>query len=204
MVFITKSGPSLCISPWKDGLKNFKTAVSDCKDDIENVLVVFQGNSGEDILDEDDLIALFTVIGNDLSKLNSLTITLESSGSLSSTSVESREHKRLIPPLGSINAILNGNNKLQCLNLVELRLMGNDNEIKGFFARIQEHPTLSDIIIKDCIFARNSHFKEFQRSLESRPKRNTILDGSIILESNVLSKSDKTNLLQSFPLLCCF
>jgi hypothetical protein len=200
MVFVTRSGSSLLVSPWKDGLKP-KEIIEDGWD-IQNVLIVFQDdNSDQEILEEEDLVDLFTAIGNGFPKLSSFTISIQSSASPSHTN----NKKRIIPPLKAITALLNGRNRLRSLTLDQLRLLGHDQEFANFIASVRLHPTLYSFDCTGCDFSKNSHFQDLKAAINSRTMKHVFLDGSIILESaRVLMKSKDEGWVFSYPLLCCF
>jgi hypothetical protein len=202
MVFVTRSGSSLLVSPWKDGLKP-KEIIEDGWD-IQNVMIVFQEESSDqDILEEEELVDLFTVIGNGFAKLSSFTISVQSSASPSPSHTDNK--KRIIPPLKAITALLNGRNRLRSLTLNQLRLMGHDQEFADFIASVRLHPTLHNFNCMGCVFSKNSRFQHLKAAINSRTKKDVFLDGSIILEyTRVLMKSKDEGWVFSYPLLCCF
>jgi hypothetical protein len=200
MVFVTRSGSALLVSPWKDGLKP-KEIIGDGWD-IQNVLIVFQDDSSDqDILEEEELVDLFTIIGNGFPKLSSITISIQSSASPSHTN----NKKRIVPPLKAITALLNRRDRLRSLTLDHLRLLGHDQEFANFIASVRLHPTLHSFDCTGCVFSKNSHFQDLKAAINSSSMSHVFLNGSIILESTrVLMNRKDEGWVFSYPLLCCF
>lgn len=222
MVFVTRSGPSLLVSPWKDGL-NPKEIIQKRRG-IQNVLIIFPEdcNREEDILEEDDLMDLFTILGNDFSQLSSVTIscTIHQNPNDDSSSLigsfygnnhhSSSRHRALsIPPLKAITSLLNGKNRLFNLTLVQARLLGSGQEVADFISAIRLHPTLHSLDCTSCVFSKESHLRELQAAVQSRIQvmQHVFIDQSIILlgerSAAMINKNDADEgWLFSNPLLC--
>eukprot|EP00980_Cylindrotheca_fusiformis_P017686 scaffold5540_cov96-Cylindrotheca_fusiformis.AAC.14 len=230
MVFVTRSGSALLVSPWKDGLK-VKDIIRKRRG-IQNVLVLFPpcDNKGQqdDILEDEDLLNLFQILGNNFPMLSNVTISVQNSAVVGQQERHyargvgvGQSNKRVIPGLKAITALLNGtnnnnsstnNNHLINLTLVQTKLLGNDQEFADFVSAIRFHPTLQGFDCTGCVFSKPSHFQDLKNALDSRTNNNNnntmmnhvYIDDCIVLEESVMALTNgdeegRTATLFSYP-----
>ncbi|CAJ1941573.1 unnamed protein product [Cylindrotheca closterium] len=186
MVFITTSGGSLCISPYKDGLK--PSQVVRQSKNIHSILIIFPDNDNidndESILNEAGLVELFQVIARDMPDVRSITI----SGSNYAESPSGHSQigrRRNIPPLKAVTSLLSGKSgALLALCLVQIRLLGSDREMMDFINAIRMHPTLHSFDCTGCVFQTRTHLDALTESCQCKNLGHFFLNNEYVLEES--------------------
>ncbi|KAL3939404.1 MAG: hypothetical protein SGBAC_005872 [Bacillariaceae sp.] len=183
MVFVTTSGGSLCLSPWKDGLKPSEVARQ--SKNIHSVLIIFPGNddnaNDENILDERGLMKLFQVLAKDMPQVRSITI---AGGNRSHSGGPSKmSRRRNMPPLKAITSLLcSESSGLIALCLVNIPLLGSYLDRKNFTNAIRVHPTLHSFDCTGCVFEERAHMNVLKESCRQKRLDHFFLDSEYILE----------------------
>ena len=188
MVFVTTSGPSVCISPWKDGLKP-REIVRHSHQNIRSVLVIFPENlpgNERNILSESELIELFKVIANEMPSVRSITISggsYQSQPTSSSSAAKIDRGGRVVPPLKAITSLLRGNSgQLLALSLIQIRLMGSQRDYRDFISAIQRHRTLQSFDCSGCVFEKRVHAASLRETCQDKRLLYFMFDGGVVLE----------------------
>lgn len=217
MVFVTVSGPTLFISPWKDGLKPKGIAIQN-QDTIRSVLITFPENDGgvsdENVLNENGLMDLFESVATGFPRISSVTISggsfFQSSGSPSAPGNWPRRHnRRILPPVQAISALLRCQS-LRTLCLVQMRLLESDSDMDDFIDAIRVHPALHTLGCSECVFAKKTHLDALHDLCLQKRIDHFFLDGPVILEEEEGKENSKTITittdegggLLTHPLLC--
>lgn len=194
MVFVTTSGSSLCISPWKDGLTP-QEIVRHSNYNIHSVLVIFPENDNAEndrsILSERDLIKLFQVIANDMPSVRSITI---SGGSYAQPGRSSkiRQGSRIVPPLKAITSLLRGRGgHLLALSLVQIRLLGSERDFRDLNTAISQHPTLQSFDCSGCVFETRTRSNTLRDTCRQKRMLHFMFDGGFVLEEDVWPEEEE-------------
>jgi hypothetical protein len=170
MVLVTpnRTGSSLRLYPWRDGFRTTKQLLEDkdVVDQVKTVHVIFEEKEFEHVLEDQDTVALFELMGNALLRLESVVIKLDVSPQFPLPSVTH-------PPILALTSLLLGENgnRIQFLTLIGLRLLGDDYDTNGLSEALRIHPTLHSFAMKDCWFSRYEHLETLKSALGRRQKR---------------------------------
>lgn len=89
----------------------------------------------------------------------------------------------------------NGNSRLAYLTCIGLPLFADDYDMNGFTELLRIHPSLTSIVIKDCLFAKRAHLEQLERVLAAtttppKRKRHVELLSNTVVDTSKLPSSD--------------